>query len=29
VLDIFETESCELFAWTGFKPPSSWSLPPE
>jgi hypothetical protein len=25
-LDIFKIGSCELFAWTGFEPWSSWSL---
>jgi hypothetical protein len=25
----FEMGSNELFAWAGFKPWSSWSLPPE
>jgi hypothetical protein len=29
VLGIFEIGSCELFAWAGFKPQSSWSLPPK
>jgi hypothetical protein len=26
---IFEKESHKLFSWTGFKPWSSWPLPPE
>jgi hypothetical protein len=29
VMGIFEIGSCELFAWAGFKPRSSWSLPPK
>jgi hypothetical protein len=29
VSGFFEIGSCELFAQAGFKPPSSWSLPPE
>jgi hypothetical protein len=29
VMSFFEIGSCELFAWAGFKPPSSRSLLPE
>jgi hypothetical protein len=29
VLCIFEIGSCKLFAWAGFEPRSSWSLPSE
>jgi hypothetical protein len=29
MMSFFKTGSCELFAWNGFKPRSSWSLPPE
>jgi hypothetical protein len=29
VIGIFEIGSCKLYARDGFKPPSSWSLPPE
>jgi hypothetical protein len=29
VIGIFEIGSLELFAWAGFEPRSSWSLPPE
>jgi hypothetical protein len=29
VMGIFEIGSCELFAWSGIKPWSSWSLLPE
>jgi hypothetical protein len=29
VKDFFKIGSHELFAWAGFEPQSSWSLPPE
>jgi hypothetical protein len=29
VMGFFEIGSCKLFPWAGFKPRSSWSLPPE
>jgi hypothetical protein len=29
VMGFFEIGSHELFAWDGFEPQSSWSLPPE